>query len=179
MRCQVMNIFRFSENEINEKMLASAKKLLRESFSENFLGEKNNSDVENPSIRVLLCNQSNEVVAHLSAYERDVEIEGKTTRIGMLGNVAVSRTQRKKGFARQIIQEAHEFFRSRSIAFSILFACRPEIYHSSGYELMANEICFLDEDKTWRTFVYRGSMFCELGEESWPNRKVNLRGPVV
>ena len=55
----------------------------------------------------------------------------------------------------------------------------PAYTRSSGYRLMQNATRFLDVDGTWKTLVYRGGMYAELMERSWPNQIVDLRGPVV
>ena len=81
--------------------------------------------------------------------------------------------------AADLLQHAHGLLKERSIAFSILFAYEPRIYQRSGYRLMQNATRFLDADGTWKTLVYRGGMYAELMERSWPNQIVDLRGPVV
>lgn len=59
------------------------------------------------------------------------------------------------------------------------YARQPRVYLSSGYRLMQNKTHFLDVDGAWKTFVYRGSMYAELAERSWPNRMLELAGGVV
>lgn len=53
------------------------------------------------------------------------------------------------------------------------------MYRSSGYLLMRNEMFFLDEDGRWKTYVFRGSMFCELDDRRWQDHKIDLKSPVV
>lgn len=97
----------------------------------------------------------------------------------MIGDVAVAKEFRRQGHCKKLVEAAHDYFSSKAIAFSVLFAFEPAVYVSSGYRLMENEIYFLDEDNAWKTFVYRGSMYCELGDRRWPNQKIDMRGPTV
>ena len=133
---------------------------------------------ETPAV-IMILRQGEQVIGHLCAYQRQVMIAGEPTTIGMIGGVAVAPDHRRKGFGRALLRRAHAYLRQRSIPFSILFACEPRVYASSGYKLMQNEMHFRDADGIWRTFVYRGSMYAELLERTWPNLAVDLCGPVV
>jgi len=97
----------------------------------------------------------------------------------MIGGVAIAPDHRGRGHSRVLVQRAHAYLKKRSIPFSILFAHEPRVYASSGYKLMRNETHFLDIDRDWKTFIYRGSMYAELSQSPWPNQIVNLRGPIV
>ena len=44
---------------------------------------------------------------------------------------------------------------------------------------MANTTRFLDSDGAWKTLVYRGGMYAELGDRRWPNLPIDLRGRAV
>jgi len=128
---------------------------------------------------ILVLRDSQEVVGHLALYRREVGILNEQIEIGLIGGVAVAPGRRGCGHSRTLVQRAHACLRDRSIPFSILFAFEPRVYASSGYKLMQNPTRFLDEDGSWRTLVYRGGMYAELLDRAWPNRPVDLRGPVV
>jgi len=131
-----------------------------------------------PAVIVIL-REGREVVGHLAAYRREVEIGCEPLEIGMVGGVAVAPNHRGRGHSRALLQRAHAYLKKRSIPFSILFAREPRVYAPSGYKLMRNETHFLDTDLDWKTFIYRGSMYAELSQRPWPNQIVNLRGPIV
>ena len=162
--------------------------LLKEAFPESawarssLPGMTDNSDYYTvygtPAIIVIL-REGRQVIGHLAAYRRAVEIGCKPLEIGMIGGVAIAPDHRGKGHSRALVQRAHAYLKERSMPFSLLFAHEPRVYESSGYKLMHNETYFLDIDRAWKTFVYRGGMYAELLERSWPNQIVNLRGPVV
>jgi predicted acetyltransferase len=131
-----------------------------------------------PEIIVIL-QDGQEVVGHLALYRRHVGIGDESVEIGLIGGVAIARDRRGRGHSRRLLQHAHGLLKERSIAFSILFAYEPRIYQRSGYRLMQNATHFLDVDGTWKTLVYRGGMYAELMARAWPNKIVDLRGPVV
>jgi len=133
---------------------------------------------ETPAV-IMILQRGEQVIGHRCAYQRRVIIAGEPTTIGMIGGVAVAPYHRRKGLGRTLVQRAHGYLRQRSMPFSILFACEPRVYLSSGYKLMQNEMRFRDTDGAWKTFVYRGSMYAELSARSWPNQVVDLCGAVV
>ena len=128
---------------------------------------------------VVILRQAQNVLAHLAIYERQVGIGSETLEIGMLGGIVVAPEHRRRGYSRLLVRRAHERLQARSIPFSILFAYKPEVYASSGYKLMQNATRFVDADGTWKTFVYRGSMYAELSPRRWPDQTLDLRGRVV
>jgi predicted acetyltransferase len=150
--------------------------LLEEAFPDS--ASEHTDDHGTPAVIVIL-RDGREVVGHLAAYRREVEIGCEPLEIGMIGGVAIAPNHRGRGHSRALVQRAHAYLKKRSIPFSILFAHEPRVYASSGYKLMRNETHFLDTDRDWKTFIYRGSMYAELSQRPWPNQIVNLRGPVV
>jgi predicted N-acetyltransferase YhbS len=123
--------------------------------------------------------QDRRVVGHLAMYERQIKIGNDTVEVGLLGEIAIAADRRHAGFARWLVRQAHEHLQARSIPFSILFAYEPRVYASSGYQFMQNQMRFRDADGQWKTFVYHGSMYAELLGRPWPNRLIDLCGPVV
>jgi len=119
------------------------------------------------------------VIGHLAAYRREIAIGGESVEIGMIGSVAIADEHRRKGHCRALVQQAHLRFREGALPFSLLFALEPRVYLSSGYRPMANTTRFLESDGAWKTLVYRGGMYAELGDRRWPNLPIDLRGPAV
>ena len=136
-------------------------------------------DMPRAAFRLLVMGERQIVIGHLAAYERDVAIGDHIYSIGMLGGVAVAPKHRRQGLCKKLVAAAHKCFRNHRLPYSILFACNPDVYRSSGYHLMENEMFFLDEDGHWKTFVFRGSMYRELDNRRWPNQRIDLKGPVV
>jgi GNAT superfamily N-acetyltransferase len=128
---------------------------------------------------IMILRDGQQVVAHLALYRREVDIGDDAVEIGMVGSVAVRRDRQGRGLSRLLLANAHARLRERGIPFSILFACTPRVYLSIGYRLMANTTRFLDRDGTWKTLIYRGSMYAQLSARTWPDLPIDLRGPVV
>jgi predicted N-acetyltransferase YhbS len=127
----------------------------------------------------LLLKEGQRVIGHLAIYERQIKIGDETLQVGLLGEIAIAVDRRRIGFARDLVRHAHAHLQERSIPFSILFAFAPRVYASSGYKLIENQMRFLDEDGSWKTLVYRGSMYAELLGRPWPHQAIDLCGPVV
>ena len=129
--------------------------------------------------QVILLLKDRTVIGHLAAYTRPVLVgRGKLT-IGLIGGVAVATCHRLRGHARGLVAKAHAYFRSRSIAFSVLFATDPTVYRSSGYRPMRNVTRFLDTDAAWKEYVYHGGMVAELDNHQWDDAFLDLMGPTV
>lgn len=172
-----MDIIRTSSDALSSVSVDSLNALLEDAFGQPL--EPTRIEMPKPTFRLLATGDGKAVMGHLAAYERDVTIGGQYYSIGMLGGVAVASDHRRQGLCKKLISIAHKHFRAHRLPFSILFACNPDVYRSSGYHLMKNEMFFLDEDGHWKTYVFRGSMFCELDDCRWPNQIIDLKGPVV
>lgn len=132
----------------------------------------------NPPDRIFLGLDADQPVAHLAAYKRTAIRDGDEIEIGMIGGVAVSSPYQRKGCAKHLISMAHTYFRFNEITCSILFAYAPDVYISSGYELVRFPIRFI-EDGQVRELVYRGSMIAYLDAAPWTAALLDLQGEVV
>jgi hypothetical protein len=128
--------------------------------------------------RILLLLDQDQPIGHIAAYVRQALVGEEALNIGLIGGVFVERNFRCQGHAKRLLQEAHETFVEAFLPFSVLVANEPERYRSSGYRMMENETRFL-ENGQWRQFVHRGGMVAELSKRLWPNKLLNLRGPLV
>jgi predicted acetyltransferase len=173
-----MDLLRLHRSELVGGREQAVQGLLRSAFPECFAARDDYYAEESPTL-ILLLQESSALIGHLAVYERQVQIGNEALTIGMIGGVAIIPEYRRRGHARSLLREAHDHLRARMIPFSILMASEPRVYQSSGYRLMDNEMYFLDDDDIWKTFVYRGSMYAELFEKSWPNQKLDLRGRAV
>lgn len=131
-----------------------------------------------PSL-LILCIKEHTVVGHLATYVRQAFVEQRPLKLGLIGGVVVDETHRRRGYAKAMILEAHDYFRTQSIEFAILFAIDPDTYRSSGYREMRNNTRFLDRDGAWKDHVYRGGMVAELADQPWRDQYLDLCGPTV
>jgi len=173
-------LIRTSHIEEGAELATEVRRLLNDAFPDGAPNELSSYYFRHgiPTTTMLL-REGRCVVGHLAVYERQIMIGDETLRVGLLGEIAIAAGRRRSGLARCLVRQAHEQLQGRSIPFSILFAFEPRIYQSSGYKLMQNQTRFLDADGQWKTFVCRGSMYAELLGRPWPNRPIDLCGPVV
>ncbi len=174
-----MELVQTSLADLSGNLARGAHALLEAAFPDRAPGERDYYSVRGPPALVLILREGAQVIGHLATYQREVGIGDETLRIGMIGGVAIAPDYRRRGHGRGLVGKAHEYLKAESIPFSILFAYEPRVYESSGYKLMQNETRFLDIDGGWKTFVYRGGMYCELLERRWPNQTLDLCGGVV
>ena len=128
---------------------------------------------------ILILKDGLEVIGHLALYRREVVIGDENIEIGMIGGVVVAPAHRGQGHSHTLVQRAHAYLREQAVPFSALFALQPRVFQSSGYKPMQNSTRFLDGDGSWKTLVYRGGMYAELLDRTWPNQLLDLRGPAV
>jgi predicted acetyltransferase len=174
-----MELIETSRSELAGHLESKIQALLRRAFPDTVAENGDYYAFHETPMIIMILQEGQQVVGHLCAYQRQATIGGEPIAIGMIGGVAIAPDYRGKGLSRTLLQQAHVYLRQRSMPFSILFACEPRVYASSGYKVMQNEMHFLDVDGTWKTFVYRGSMYAELLQRPWPNQVVDLCGPVV
>ncbi|WP_315834621.1 GNAT family N-acetyltransferase [Bradyrhizobium prioriisuperbiae] len=172
-----MKLIRTALTNLPRDIAIQTQALLRNAYRDDPEPEYNYGP-QLPDVVVLLLD-GNFIAGHLAAYTRDVTIDTAPATIGLIGGVAVAETHRLQGHARAMVAEAHRYFVTRAIAFSVLFAASPAIYRSSGYRDMTNTTRFMDHDGTWKDLVYRDSMVAELANAHWPSRPLDLCGPTV
>jgi predicted acetyltransferase len=174
-----MELLRTRLGEFPDGLEAQVDLLLRDAFPTNDRERPYNYGPEPPALVVLLLD-TRTLVAHLAAYVRKVLLGQQELTIGLVGGVAVARPYRRQGHARTILADAHSYFLSRRIPFSVLFTSEPAVYRSSGYREMVSRTRFLDHDEGWKEFVYcGGGMVAELTYERWRDRDLDLCGGTV
>ena len=176
----MIQLIRTNYIEADNELAAEARALLNDAFPDGAPNELSGYYARHGiPTTTLLLREGRRAVGHLAMYVRQIKIGDESVEVGLLGEIAIAADRRRAGLARDLVRQAHEDLQARSIPFSILFAYEPRVYASSGYQLMQNQTRFLDADGQWRTLVYRGSMYAELLGRPWPNRLVDLCGPVV
>ena len=133
---------------------------------------------ETPSL-LILCVEEQAVIGHLATSVREMLVARRPMKLGLVSGAIVDEGYRRHGCAKAMILEAHNFFGSQAIEFSILFAIEPDIYQSSGYREMRSKTRFRDTDGVSREYIYRGGMVAELTDQPWEDQYLDLCGPIV
>lgn len=176
----MIQLIRTNYIQADNEFAAEVRALLNEAFPDGAPNELSGYYARHGiPTTTMLVREGRRVVGHLAMYVRQIDIGDETVDVGLLGEIAIAADRRRAGLGRDLVRRAHEDLQARSIPFSILFAYEPRVYASSGYRLMQNQTRFLDTDGRWKTLVYRGSMYAELLGRPWPNRPIDLCGPVV
>ena len=118
------------------------------------------------------------IMAHLALHEKTISAEIGDFPIGGVAEVCVHPDFRGKGSVKKMLVETHNWMKENNIPFSVLFG-EKEIYSSSGYTPVENEIKYFD-DKTdkWIVEVNRHAMKNVLGNSQWPEGLININGPM-
>jgi predicted acetyltransferase len=173
-----MKLLRTTLGEFPDGLEAQIELLLRDAFPDNDRERWYNYGPELPALVVLLLD-TRTLVAHLAAYVRKVLLGQQELTIGLIGGVAVAKPYRRQGHARTILADAHSYFLSRRIPFSVLFTSEPAVYWSSGYREMVNRTRVLDHNDGWKEFLHCGGMVAELTCKRWRDRDLDLCGRTV
>ena len=122
--------------------------------------------------------EKNKIVAHLALHEKTITTQMGDFPIGGVAEVGVHPDYRGRGSVKKMLIKAHSWLRNNKYPFCVLFG-EKEIYSSSGYTLVKNEIKHLD-DKTnqWIIEVNRHAMKNVLGDIPWPEGLININGPM-
>jgi predicted acetyltransferase len=175
----MIELLEFAPDDLSGDLASRIHALLSNVWPEDAPNDGDYYRTHGPPTTVMILREVPDVLAHLAVYERQVLIGSETLEIGMLGGIVVASEHRRKGHSRVLVRYAHERLRGRRIPFSILFACEPRVYASSGYKLMENPARIIDTDGTLKTLVDHGGMYAELSQRRWPNQMLDLRGRVV
>jgi len=109
--------------------------MLIEGFSNN-LGYKK-SVYTNPELELcLLAYIDDRLVGHVSITKRKVVCDSKEYLVGGVGDVIITKQNRKKGFGKKIMEETNEVLKKRGFDLGLLF-CHPNLdkfYTKSGWK---------------------------------------------
>jgi len=129
-----------------------------------------------PAHRWLVRAPSGELVAHAAAHDKIISAGGVELRVGGIAEVCVAHSWRGRGLLRAMLAAAHEWMRSESIPFAMLFG-QPKVYASSGYKVIDNPI-LAENALTQHLNPFKGKpMIHPLTSVRWPSGPVDLRGP--
>jgi predicted acetyltransferase len=133
---------------------------------------------EMPLHRYLVRSNAGALVAHLAVHEKVVGVADTDVAIGGMAEVCVHQSERGQGHVRRLLERAHQGLRERGIGFAFLFG-DSRIYGSSGYRPIMATIRRLNSETG--LFEVAHSPFAlvrPLGDRSWPDGPVDLRGPL-
>lgn len=131
---------------------------------------------EPPQHRWIIRNRSGRIIAHVAVHEKHVLFRQRPIKIGGVAEVCVHPRYRGRGFVRSMLQEAHDWLRTRGFPFAVLLGS-PEVYTSSGYAPAKNlyhEWKRGTPKKNRKKIPY--AMVKILSGESWPSGEVVLKG---
>ena len=117
------------------------------------------------------------LIAHLALHEKKITTEKGAFPIGGVAEVCVHPDHRGNGYVKQMLLEAHQWLKENKYPFALLFGER-EIYSSSGYSAVKNEIRYFDDKvEEWVQEINPHAMKNVLGNISWPQGLININGP--
>ena len=129
-----------------------------------------------PAHRWLVLDPAGEIVAHLAVLEKWIGTERGDLKIGGVAEVCVATAYRRHRQAARLIRAAHDWMRGNGFEFAMLFG-QPDIYQSSGYALIENEIAATNSlARHWNPFCGK-PMIHRLSDKPWPEGRIDLRGP--
>jgi GNAT superfamily N-acetyltransferase len=129
-----------------------------------------------PAHRWLAFDGAHEIVAHVAVHEKSIGTRSGELKIGGVAEVCVASKHRGKGLAKQLLDAVHGWLHERGFQFAMLFG-QSKVYESSGYALIANEVCAENSmARHWNPFCGK-PMIHRLSETPWPKGAIDLRGP--
>jgi len=118
------------------------------------------------------------LIAHIAMHEKIMSSKNREFPFGGVAEVAVHPDFRGRGYVRKILIKVHKWLQTNEFPFAILFG-EKEIYSSSGYSLVQNEIkYFNDETDKWIIEANRHALKNVLGSNPWPEGLININGPM-
>jgi predicted N-acetyltransferase YhbS len=122
--------------------------------------------------RWVIRNEHGAIVAHIGVHEKNVEAEGRSSRIGGMAEVCVHPDYRGRGYVRMMLVCIHDWLAKHGFEFAVLFG-DPRVYGSSGYVQVKNLFngAGLKRDRKQVT-----AMIKELSGKPWPRTEVYLPG---
>ena len=168
------------EPAVSERVDAELRELISGCFtqpSNAFFRERRYAH-EMPLHRYLLRDSRERLVAHVAVHEKRVGVGDVDIIIGGIAEVCVHETQRGRGVARQLLDEAHRGLVLEGINFALLFG-EMRLYASSGYQPLAAVIRRLDiATQRFESAPSQLALYKPLSERPWPEGAVDLRGPM-
>jgi predicted acetyltransferase len=131
---------------------------------------------EMPALRWYM-EQGDKLYAHVAVHKKLLSAPGADIKVGGIAEVAVHPDYRGRGLVKLMLAEVNRWLAAHDFAFAMLYG-NPEVYRSSGYRSIENEVCYFDlVTKSWKTEVNKEAMVAVLGNQTWPAGLIQLNGP--
>jgi len=131
---------------------------------------------EEMKFRLLVYCKEN-LIGHGEGYTRTMSIGDYQFTAGIVGGIAVDTSFRNRGIAKNIIAKIHRNFINSGVQHSFLFASIPQVYISSGYRMLENEMHAFDiSQNCWVQWVWHNSMVADLTETILPQGVLEFNG---
>lgn len=133
---------------------------------------------ETPHYRWFIQKDGVMVLAQVAVHDKLFGTEDGEVRVGGIAEVAVHPLCRGRGFVHLMLDEVEKFLSVSGVPFAVLFG-DGKIYGSRGYRAEANPCRYLDvSDKIIKMTTEQPLRVKPLGEKSWPEGLIDLRGPL-
>lgn len=175
---QKVKIIKKKIKEIFPIELENIKKFLIKCFNDN-LGYKNAVYTNSYLDECLLLYLDNKLIGHIGINKRIIKYKDKTYTIGGIGDVAIDKEYRKKGFGNKLMKEVNKILKEEDYDLGVLFN-HPKLdnfYSSCGWIPKNNGKIFATingilEDQQ-RTFLLPINL-AEENLEVWKNEDINI-----
>lgn len=160
------------DNEMNSKLI----EILSICFPDQPIFKEQRYFKEKPKYRWYL-ETDNEIISHVALHKKELKTETNTITIGGIAEVCVHPENRGKGLVTLLLKYAHDFLIEKGFKFSVLLG-DTNVYSSSGYKVIKNEIKYLDHvTKLWKVEKINDVMVKELADDEWPEGIIDIQGP--
>jgi GNAT superfamily N-acetyltransferase len=115
-----------------------------------------------------------EPVSHVGVLKHDISVGGRLLTVGGVGGVVTIAAFQKKGYARELMLHAVEFFRQWRVDAGFLFCLQRRVpyYESQGWQVIDGPVIF--EQPSGKIVSPLEVMVLLLGKASWPHGEVQL-----
>jgi GNAT superfamily N-acetyltransferase len=133
---------------------------------------------EIPRYRWFIQMEGAMVLAQVAVHDKVFGTEEGEVGAGGIAEVAVHPSCRGRGYVHLMLDEVEKFLRVSGVSFAVLFG-DGKIYGSRGYRAESNPCRYLDVvEKKLKITTEHSLRVKPLGEKSWPEGSIDLRGPL-
>jgi len=132
---------------------------------------------QEPPMQRWIARGTSGLLGHICIHRKVISSDSGELLIAGVGEVCVAPETRGNGLMKEMFIATHEWAARNNYQFSMLFG-QAILYRSSGYQLIDNEIRFMDgKDRQWNTKRFDNAMVKSLSSMKWPTGQIDLRGP--
>jgi GNAT superfamily N-acetyltransferase len=125
-----------------------------------------------------IITDGNMLSAHTAMHEKEITVNGEKYKTGGIAEVCVEPSYRGLGLVKTMLKAAHVWMRENGYDFSLLWASHTNVYASSGYCPIPNEVKYYDPDaNVWLIKAFPDMMAAQIGIWEFPDGLIELNGP--